>query len=210
MTRQFTALLSIILLLGLAGSLVAQKKKKKKDPLRPTPMPKVEDTKNTKTGKAAPVQDPKLAAFGIYEKTAALPKKVEPVDARLPFKLNPGDRIAFIGNTLFDRAADYGHFESLLQLANPDHKLVIRTLAWSADETDIQPRPDNFANVKQHLVYEKVDVIFAAFGFNESFAGVERIPEFKSKLTTYLIDLKTSAFKWQDGSPDCAGFTHRQ
>ncbi len=199
LTRRCVALLSTILLLGLAGSLIAQKKRKKPDPLRPTPMPEVEDAKNSKTGKAAPAEDPKLAAFGIYEKTTALPKKVAAVDTILPLKLKTGDRIAFIGNTLFDRAADYAYFESQLQVANPDHKLVIRTLAWSADETDIQPRPDNFASIKQHLAYEKIDVIFAAFGFNESFGGVERIPEFKSKLTTYLIDLKTSAFNGKSG-----------
>ncbi|MFK5920679.1 MAG: GDSL-type esterase/lipase family protein [Verrucomicrobiota bacterium] len=191
-------LLLVTLLLGGVGTLTAQKKKKK-DPLRPTPMPKVDDAKNSKTGKAPPSQDPKLAAFGIYENTSALPKKVAAVDTLLPLKLKAGDRIAFIGNTLFDRAADYAHFESFLQLAYPDHQLVVRTLAWSADETDVQPRPDNFASSKQHLAYEKIDVIFAAFGFNESFAGVERLPEFKSKLTTYLIDLKTSAFNGKTG-----------
>lgn len=194
----FSTLLSLVLLVGCGGLLIAQKTKKP-DPLRPTPMPEVKDAKNIKTGKAEPKKDPALEAFGIYGKTAALPKKVVAVDTMLPLKLNPGDRIAFIGNTLFDRAADFGYFESLIQLAHSDQKLVVRTLAWPADETDLQPRPDNFASIQQHLTHEKIDVVFAAFGFNESFGGVERIPEFKSKLTTYLIDLKTSAFNGEGG-----------
>ena len=126
-------------------------------------------------------------------------KRRRPVPTTLPLELEKGDRIAFIGNTLFDRAQDFAHFESFLHLAHPDHRLVIRNFAWSADEVDLQPRPDNFATVKQHLTREKTDVIFAAFGYNESFAGVEAVDVFKARLTTWLIDLKTSAFNGESG-----------
>ena len=44
----------------------------------------------------------------------------------------------------------------------------MRNLAWSADELDLQPRPDNFASTEQHLAWMNADLIFAAFGFNES------------------------------------------
>jgi len=71
---------------------------------------------------------------------------------------------------------------------------VIRNFAWSADEVDLQPRPDNFATVSQHLAREKIDVVFAAFGFNESFGGKERIGEFRARLAAYLDDLRTSSF----------------
>jgi uncharacterized cupredoxin-like copper-binding protein len=76
---------------------------------------------------------------------------------------------------------------------------VLRNFAWSADEVDLQPRPDNFATVKQHLTREKIDVVFAAFGFNESFAGLEAIESFTARLTTWLIDLKTSALNGKTG-----------
>jgi plastocyanin len=157
------------------------------------------DAKHLESGKEAPEADPELAAFGIYEKDAANPEKTEPVETTLPLSLEKGDRIAFVGNTLFDRSQDFGWFESYLHLAHPEHELVIRNFAWSADEVDLQPRPDNFATVKQHLTREKVDIIFAAFGYNESFAGLEAIDSFKARLTTWLIDMKTSAFNGKTG-----------
>ena len=84
-------------------------------------------------------------------------------------------------------------------MAHPRHELVIRNFAWSADEVDLQPRPKNFATVDQHLARERVDVIFAAFGFNESFAGVGEIAAFKSRLERWLSDLQTSAFNGISG-----------
>ena len=54
-----------------------------------------------------------------------------------------------------------------------DLELSIRNLSWAADEITIQPRPGNFADLEQHLAFVKADVIFTAFGFNESFKGAE-------------------------------------
>ena len=59
--------------------------------------------------------------------------------------------------------------------------------------------PSNFADVDQHLRHEQVDVIFAAFGFNESFAGDAGLADFRRKLTAYLSALKTKAFNGQTG-----------
>ena len=52
-------------------------------------------------------------------RTALRPAEAEPVATSLPLKLNKGVRIALVGNTLFERAQDYGHFEALLQQAHP-------------------------------------------------------------------------------------------
>lgn len=157
------------------------------------------DAKNQKSDKPPPPMDPELAAFGIYEESAPNAERTESVITSLPLELKKGDRIALVGNTLLDRAQEFGHIEALIQLAHPDHELVIRNFAWSADEVDLQPRPDNFATVPQHLTREKIDVIVAAFGFNESFGGLERLDEFKGRLTSYLVDMKTSAFNGRTG-----------
>ena len=132
--------------------------------------------------------------FGIDEKTAGRPARVNPADTRLPLNLQRGDHVVFIGNTLFDRAAEFPHFEALLHAAYPQLNLVVRTLAWSADEVDLMPRPKNFGDLQQHLTAQKADVIFAAFGFNESFGGVERLPEFRARLVRFLTALKSSAY----------------
>ena len=155
---------------------------------------KAADAKNTVLQKPKPTADPALEQFGIYEKTAPNPQRVSAVETTLPLVLKKGDRIAFVGNTLLDRAQEFGNFEAMIQLAHPQLELVIRDFAWSADEPDLQPRPENFATVKQHLTREKMDVVVAAFGFNESFGGVEKITDFKARLAKWVEDTKTSAF----------------
>ena len=152
------------------------------------------DAKNTPSGKPLPPEDPSLAQYVIDEKTAPKPTIVSPVDTILPLQLKDGDHIVFIGNTLFDRGAQFPHFEAMLQASHPKDHLVIRTLAWSADEVDLMPRPANFGTLNQHLTVQKADVIFAAFGFNESFGGIEKLPAFKLRLVAFLQELKTHAY----------------
>ncbi len=87
----------------------------------------------------------------------------------------------------------------MLHARFPEHQLSVRNLAWSADTPDLQPRPDNFADLEQHLYRERTDVIFAAFGFNESFAGPKGLVDFRQSLDTYLKKLQTLAFSGQRG-----------
>jgi azurin len=157
------------------------------------------DAKNQSTGKEAPPADPSLAKYGIYAESAPFPVKGEAVVTTLPLKLEKGDRIALVGNGLLEQAGRHGILEAMLYQAHPDLDLVIRNFAWSGDEVDLQPRPENFATVAQHLAREKIDVVFAAFGFNESFGGEEKLEEFKGRLAKYLQELKTSAFNGKTG-----------
>ncbi len=136
-------------------------------------------------------------AFGIYEQTAPRASIVEPVATELPLILKRGDRIGLIGNTLLERSQEYGQFEAMLHAKFPDLELIVRHLAWSADTVDQQPRPANFADTEQHLAHEKIDVIFAAVGFNESFAGEDGLDAFRKSLTDYVESLKTKAFNGQ-------------
>jgi plastocyanin len=160
---------------------------------------KVQDGKNRKTGKPAPDKDPDLEQYAIFETNAPRPSPVASTVTELPLKLQKGDRVVLIGNTLFDRGASYGHFESLVQQQFPDLDLRFRTLAWSADEIDLRPRPKNFGDLDQHLFAQKADVIFAAYGFNESFAGEGAIPDFKNRLSEFLRHLKSHAYNGESG-----------
>ena len=157
------------------------------------------DAKHQTVVKPAPPQDPALARYGIFAESAPNPDPVEAMTTKLPLVLKKGDRIAFVGNTLLDRAGQFGFLESMIYQSHPELDLVIRNFAWSADEVDLQPRPDNFATASQHLTREKIDIVFAAFGFNESFKGEEGIGPFKERLRIYLQGLKKSAFNGKTG-----------
>ena len=188
-----TALLALALVVG---SLPGQEKqdRSKSNSKATARRAASKDAKNGSTGKPEPALDPEFQQYGIYAKTAPVAGPAQAIATSLPLELKKGDRIALIGNTLLDRAQHFGHFEALLHLHFPKHELVVRNLAWSADTVDLRPRPANFANLDQHLTHEKVDVIIAAFGFNESFAGKDGLADFEKSLTTFLTSLKTKAY----------------
>src|SRR5262249_51201281 len=96
--------------------------------------------------------------------------------------------------TLVERAQDQALFETMLHQQFPEHRLIVRNLAWSADTIDLQPRPANFADLDQHLHHEKIDVILAAYGFNESFAGEAGLPAFRARLAAFVHGLRSKAY----------------
>jgi hypothetical protein len=141
-----------------------------------------------------------FSEYALFLETAPRPMDCEPAVTTLPLELKRGDRICLIGNTLFERAQLFGQVPATIQAGFPEHELVIRTLAWSADEVDLMPRPENFADLEQHLCYAKADVILAAYGFNESFAGEQGLPAFRSRLTAFLQRLKSKAFNGESAA----------
>ena len=153
-----------------------------------------QDAKNTKTNNPELPKDPEYKKYGIYANTAPRAKTVAPSKTILPITLKPHSRIALVGNTLFERAQNFGYFETSLLQCFPNHQLIVRNISWAADTTTIQPRPSNFADQDQHLTHEKADVIFVAYGFNESFEGAAGLSKFREELTNYLKRLSAKAF----------------
>ena len=139
-------------------------------------------------------QDDGLGEYAIYAEDAPRPERVEPVATELPLAIEPGCRVALVGNTLFDRARHFGVFETLLQQRYGAQGIVVRNLAWSADTVDLRPRPFNFADTEQHLAHERAQVVLAAYGFNESFAGPEGLDGFRAALSHHVDELRRSAF----------------
>lgn len=145
------------------------------------------------------VDEDGYSVYGIYRRDAPRAERVAPATTVLPLEFRKGQRIGFVGNTLLEREQLFGYIETILHQLNPEANLVIRNFAWSADTPDLQPRPDNFADLDQHLTYEKIDIILAAFGFNESFAGPEGVEAFIQSLTVFVDGLKRSAFNGRSG-----------
>jgi glucose/arabinose dehydrogenase/lysophospholipase L1-like esterase len=120
-----------------------------------------------------------------------------------PFVLHAGDHICIIGNTLADRMQHDGWLETLLHARFPKHDLVIRNLGFSGDEIATRLRSKNFGTPDEWLSgkgapiggYEenrfsgtntKADVVFAFFGYNESYAGEEGLEAFKQQLGDWI------------------------
>ena len=108
--------------------------------------------------------------------------------------LKKGDRIILVGNTLAERMQYFGNFETLLQSRFPDLNLVFHDLGWSADEITLRPRSAGFKDHGHTLEDEKPDVIVAAFGFNESFAGPGGLDKYKKDLDKFIAESTTTKF----------------
>jgi glucose/arabinose dehydrogenase/lysophospholipase L1-like esterase len=113
--------------------------------------------------------------------------------------LQPGDRVCIIGNTTAERMQHDGWLETLLHRSLPRHKLVVRNLGYSADELTIKLRSMDFGTTDEWLTRCKADVVFAFFGFNESFKGPEGLAKFKADLDAFITHL--SKQKYNGKSP---------
>ena len=96
--------------------------------------------------------------------------------------LQKGDHIAIIGGGLADRMQHDGTLEAMLVKANPTYDLVFRNLGFTGDEVNQRDRSESFGSPDDWLKRAKADVVWAFFGFNESFAGPAGIDAFKGQL----------------------------
>jgi glucose/arabinose dehydrogenase len=135
---------------------------------------------------------------GIVAGLCATPSAYQP-----RFTLQEREHICIVGNTLGERMQQDGWLEALIQARFPKHELVFRNLAFSGDEIDTRLRSKNFGTPDEWLSglaepiggYEdnrfagtntRADVIFAFFGYNESYAGQAGLEAFKTKLAAWL------------------------
>ncbi|MCE9547857.1 MAG: HEAT repeat domain-containing protein, partial [Planctomycetia bacterium] len=109
-------------------------------------------------------------------------------------ELHPGDHVVLIGSGLAERMQYFGNFETLLHERFPTHKLVVRNLAWSADEPYLRPRSGGFGSPDQHLARQQADVVLMFFGFNESFAGPAGLPKFEQDLGRLIDDMRKQKY----------------
>ena len=103
-----------------------------------------------------------------------------------PLTLRQGDHVCFIGNALADRMQHDGWLETLIYARFPDYELVFRNLAASGDEVATWHRSENFGSRDEWLKKTQADVIFAFYGFNESFQGEAGLEKFKKDLDKFL------------------------
>ena len=81
------------------------------------------------------------------------------------------DSVAVVGNALADRMQHDGWLEAVVQRETKGLNLSWRDMGFSGDRVAVRPRSKGSYSAEWYLEHVKADVIFAMFGYNESFAG---------------------------------------
>ena len=113
-----------------------------------------------------------------------------------PFPFQKGDHVSILGNTLAERMQHHGWMETLIHSRLPGHELSFRNLGFSGDELTLRLRSSGFGSPEDWLKQTNANVVFAFFGYNESFAGEEGLPKFEKDLDSFL---KETLSKKYDG-----------
>lgn len=150
-------------------------------------------------------------SLGLLAAASVLLAGPSPAAAQAKLELQKGDHVCIIGNTLAERMQHDGWLETLIQARFPTHELVFRNLGFSGDEINperrlrsanfgslnewlagVSPPPHKFPGVAENrfaLTNTKADVIFAFFGYNESWAGEAGLTSFKNDLDAMLKEM---------------------
>jgi lysophospholipase L1-like esterase len=107
------------------------------------------------------------------------------------FNLNDGDKVVFLGNSLFENDLQFGYLELLLTTRWPQQNITFRNLGWSGDTVFGQARtyitaPSGYDLLIKQLKEARPTVVFLAYGANEAFEGEKGIPVFAQGLNRLL------------------------
>lgn len=122
-----------------------------------------------------------------------------PADYRdpLPFAFRKGDVVAILGNGLADRMQHDGWMETMLQSELVDRQVRFRTMSASGDRPNNYPRSSGHISMTAYLQHVKPTVVFAFFGYNESFEG--KPADYKQQLLAFVKNTRGA-------KPDGASF----
>jgi glucose/arabinose dehydrogenase/plastocyanin len=131
--------------------------------------------------------------------------------------LKPQAKVCVIGNTFAERLVYDGQWETLLHARFPQHQLVVRNFAWSADtitswkdgvegqatqakansheSATVKPRqyrPSNCPTLDEFLTQYEADVIFACYGQMETFESP--LPVFRQDVAEFIDHVSSQIY----------------
>ena len=121
--------------------------------------------------------------------SAALSRAAPPAEK---FELRDGDRVAFLGNTFFEREQAHSYLETLLASRYPDRNVIFRNIAWSGDTVFGHARAafdtpeQGFERLIKVAHDVKPTVLFISYGMGESFDGERGLSAFRQGLDRML------------------------
>ncbi|QDS94967.1 Cytochrome c-552 precursor [Roseimaritima multifibrata] len=119
-----------------------------------------------------------LLAIGLMPLVWGIP----PAAADEPFEFKANDVVAIYGNGLADRMQHDPWVETVLQAELQGKNVRFRNMSFSGDMVNKRPRNKGFTNDGEYLQHVAPDVVFAFYGYNESFAGPEKADAYRAEL----------------------------
>ncbi|GGM94312.1 hypothetical protein GCM10010967_29420 [Dyadobacter beijingensis] len=114
-------------------------------------------------------------------------------DNTAAFQLKDGDRVVFLGNSIFENDFQYGYLELALTTRFADKGITFRNLGWTGDNVWGEARstytnpPTPYEHLMEDITKAAPTVVFLAYGGVEAQEGQAGVPHFKEGLNK-LID----------------------
>jgi len=133
--------------------------------------------------------------------------------------LQGDEHIVLLGNNLASRMINFGHFETELQLRNPEKQLFIRNMGDGGNTPGFRPHSSrnspwafpgaevfqdelaqpsgsrgHFDTPDQWLTHLDTDIIIAFFGYSESFEGKDGLENYKGELEAFIKHTKKQKY----------------
>lgn len=107
------------------------------------------------------------------------------------FELNNGDRVVFLGNSLFENDLRYGYLELALTTRWPDRDVTYRNIGWTGDTVFGEARsyispPGGYDLLIEQLTKARPTIVFIAYGAIEALQGGAGLSRFNQGLNQLL------------------------
>lgn len=109
-----------------------------------------------------------------------------------PFTLKDGDRVVFLGNSIFENDFQYGYLELALTTRFADKGVTFRNLGWTGDNVWGEGRstytnpPTPYEHLMEDITKSQPTVVFLGYGGVEAQDGQAGVPHFKEGLNKLL------------------------
>ena len=109
-----------------------------------------------------------------------------------PFELKNGERVVFLGNSLFENDFQYGYLELALTTRWPDRDVTFRNLGWTGDNvygiarSTITNPPTGYELLMEHLTKAAPTLVLIGYGGIEAQEGEAGLAGFTEGLAKLL------------------------
>jgi putative heme-binding domain-containing protein len=103
-----------------------------------------------------------------------------------PFGFKQNDVVAIFGNGLADRMQHDPWVETVLQSQLKGMNVSFRNMSFSGDMVNRRPRNKGFTNDADYLQHVGPDVVFVFYGYNESFAELDKADAYQAELVNLV------------------------